>query len=135
MTASRRAFSNFAEGDVERTCVEFTKRRLERALSRIGFREKTAEALSAELDAGVKALDAMAIYEARKQEMESIIQQRDYASLLAIYENKGAVKQIGSMFNFRANQYPDFVLRQVGRGGGKKLLEALRGLVPDLKSA
>ena len=123
-----------AEGDVERTCVEFTKRRLGRALSTIGFRERTVEALSAEFDAGVKALDANAIYEARKQEMDRVIERRDYASLLAIYENKGAVKQIGGIFNLKANEYPDFVLRQVGSEGGKKLLESLRGLVPELKS-
>jgi hypothetical protein len=38
------------------------------------------------------------------------------------------------MFSLKANEYPDFDLRQVGSEGGKKLLEALRGLVPDLKS-
>jgi hypothetical protein len=77
-----------AEGDLERTSLEFTKRRLERALSTIGFREKTVEALSAEFEAGVKTLDTKVIYEARKEEMEKVIEQKDYARLLAIYEKQ-----------------------------------------------
>ncbi len=125
---------DLARRDIERICVNYTKRRLEQTLSKIGFEEKTIDGVSEEFDKQIRSLDIQAIYEARKHEMEEIFATGDYARLLSVYENKGAVKEIGGMFNLKSNEYPDFVLRQVGAKGGREVVEVLRTLAPSAQT-
>jgi energy-coupling factor transporter ATP-binding protein EcfA2 len=130
--AKERIFA-LAANDVDRTCIEFAKRRLQRALSLITLKETEINNLSAEFETSVKSLDVGEIYHARKKDIESAIDAGDYPKLLELYSNKGAVKQIGRMFGLTSDAYPDFVLRQIGRPEGRGVLEALRRLVPDLQ--
>ena len=93
-----------------------------------------AEGLDALKQAVAKAaeLDVASIYERFNQEISRVISERDFATLLRFYNNKGIVKQIGKFFG--TQNYSEFVKRLVGGNKGESIIQAMRNACPTLSA-
>ena len=93
-----------------------------------------AEGLDALKQAVAKAaaLDVASIYERFDQEISRVISERDFATLLRLYNNKGIVKQIGKFFG--TQNYSEYVKRLVGGNKGESIIQAMRNACPTLSA-
>ena len=91
--------------------------------------------MAAEVEAGLKALDVVKLYEKRKSEIGDALERRDYEKVLELCDHKGMIRQIGKYFDLPANGYVSYVTRQLGSERGGRILDILQTLMPDLQSS
>lgn len=57
------------------------------------------------------SIDVELIYNNRKQEIDKILNEKDYDGLLRIYNRKSLHERVSGIFNLSSKEYPNLVLR------------------------
>jgi uncharacterized protein YlaN (UPF0358 family) len=66
-------------------------------------------------------------------DVDTIIRNRDYPAALQLYNNKGLLPQVSSLFGFKAPELVDFAKRLITSKNNKGILKALRKTLSELK--
>ena len=88
--------------------------------------------LEKSLNEHIGQIDASAIIQDWRDQIDFIVTGDDYDSALQIYPNKGLLAKAGQAIGL--SKYGDFVLRRLGSLEGATLVEMLQKLVPAITS-
>ncbi len=76
-------------------------------------------------------MDVDAIYDETAAEVDRLIDGRDYAQALRLYNNKGLLGKIEPLFGLARKGMPELVKRLAAKEEGP-ILSALRGQLPQI---
>jgi hypothetical protein len=72
------------------------------------------------------------LYQEALAEIEALVAAKDYAGALRVYNNKGLMSRVASLFGFKPSDLKDYILRLVGAKSNEGLVRALRAGTPEL---
>lgn len=95
-------------------------------------KENTLEALKSKMDILKNSIDVELIYNNRKQEIDKILNEKDYDGLLRIYNRKSLHERVSGIFNLSSKEYPNLVLRLLKSDKKEMVINALKQYTPNL---
>jgi molybdopterin-guanine dinucleotide biosynthesis protein A len=120
------------EKNKEQLISSITAALIERALKPFNAKAVGESNLNTALNSLVAAIDVPAIYQAIAARVEEILKNGDYDAALVIYNHKGLVKQISSIFGLMSNELIGFIQRLVSSKEGQALVTIMQGKVPQI---
>ena len=119
----------------EQLVSSITAAKIERGLTKnFNAKAKGKAALQAALG-NVTSIDAGTLYEDTAADVEAIINSRDYARALELYNDKGLVSQVSVVFGFKPVELAEYIKRRVSSGNGDDLIEAFRSHAPLIQAS
>jgi len=129
--ARARVFSEMAE-DRESLVSSLTAAKVEQRLKKFDARVRKAELRTALADL-TSSIDVETIYDETAAEVNRVIDERDYAQALRLYNNKGLLGKIEPLFGFARKGMPELVKRLASSREDGAVLFALREELPDIQ--
>lgn len=125
-------FSEFRadlENQLKAICVKEIRHDLQ------GFKrpsESTPESLRAALRGLIESVNIEEIYSKNKSRFNQILSTNNYDELLMVFNNKGLLKRVSSIFELKPDAYANLVLRLIKTSKKGDIVGALRQYVPNL---
>lgn len=125
-------FSEFRadlENQLKAICVKEIRHDLQ------GFKrpsESTPESLRAALRGLMESVNIEEIYSKNKSRFNQILSTNNYDELLKVFNNKGLLKRVSSIFELKPDAYANLVLRLIKTSKKGDIVGALRQYVPNL---
>jgi Protein of unknown function (DUF4435)/AAA domain, putative AbiEii toxin, Type IV TA system len=117
----------------ERLISSITALTIERKLRYFDANVVGEENLKSSLDNLASGIDVSALYQETRIKIEEILKAEDYDGAIRIYNNKGLVYQISSIFGFKSNELIDYIQRLITSKEGDRLISILQGKIPQIK--
>jgi hypothetical protein len=111
-----------------------TAAKVERRLKNFDAKARGKEELGTALGSLTSAINVDAIYEETAAEVNCVIDERNYAKALRLYNNKGLLGKIEPLFEFARKGMPELVKRLASEKEGGVVLSALREQLPRIDS-
>ncbi len=115
--------------DREALVSSITASKVEQRLKNFDAKARGRAGLRAALGSLTSSVDVDAIYDETAAEVDRVIDGRDYAQALRLYNNKGLLGKIEPLFGFARKGMPELVKRLAAKEEGA-ILSALRGQLP-----
>jgi hypothetical protein len=115
----------------EQLVSSITASKIEKQLKNFDAKAEGNGALETALSSAT-SMDMGTLYDATMADVNEIISSRNYARALQIYNNKGLVSEIASVFGFKPGELAQFVKRRISSGKGDDVVEALRKQAPSI---
>jgi hypothetical protein len=116
----------------ERVISEIAAARIESGFLRFDAKARGKEALRQSLEVVLDSANAEAIYDVAQQEIDGIIQSKDYARALAVYGNKGLVSSASQYLGLKPREYTVFLKRLALSRRNEALIAALKQQLPKI---
>jgi hypothetical protein len=87
---------------------------------------KGSEALDNALQTLAGSIDIATLYAETQSKFQSVILTSDYESLLALYNRKSLVTEVGSALGMKKNKFPELVVRMAKSDERGKVIQALK---------
>lgn len=81
----------------------------------------------------ISAIDIDSIYDKSRKMIEKCIAERDYPEVLSIFNRKSLHRNVASFFDLKPDGYPKLVLNLLKSEKREKLVEALKGYLPEFE--
>lgn len=94
--------------------------------------DNTQEALKNQMANLIGTIDVDAIYNARKDEIDSIVSSHNYEGLLKIYNQKGLHSRVSQILGLDKGKYSQLVLRMLKTEQKDSIIEAMKQFVPSI---
>lgn len=94
--------------------------------------ENSLEALKHQMELLKNSIDVELIYQNRKREINQIIENKDYASLLRIYNRKSLHERVSPILKLSAKEYPNLILRLLKTDKKDAIVQALKEYTPNI---
>jgi len=120
--------------DREMLVSSITAAKVERRLKNFDAKARGKEELGTALGSLASAINVDAIYEETAAEVNCVIDERNYAKALRLYNNKGLLGKIEPLFGFARKGMPELVKRLASEKEGGVVLSALREQLPRIDS-
>lgn len=120
--------------DREMLVSSITAAKVERRLKNFDAKARGKEELGTALGSLTSAINVDAIYEETAAEVNCVIDERNYAKALRLYNNKGLLGKIEPLFGFARKGMPELVKRLASEKEGGVVLSALREQLPRIDS-
>jgi len=120
--------------DREMLVSSITAAKVERRLKNFDAKARGKEELGTALGSLASAINVDAIYEETAAEVNCVIDERNYAKALRLYNNKGLFGKIEPLFGFARKGMPELVKRLSSEKEGGVVLSALREQLPRIDS-
>ena len=120
--------------DREMLVSSITAAKVERRLKNFDAKARGKEELGTALGSLTSAINVDAIYEETAAEVNCVIDERNYAKALRLYNNKGLLGKIEPLFEFARKGMPELVKRLASEKEGGVVLSALREQLPRIDS-
>lgn len=119
-----------AKVEIDRICLDYTRRRIDIEAKKIGLKSKTISELNAEFRSAAAAIDPAAIHQEMQKILTSAIGAGDYEAILRHYDNKGLLAEAAKLLGYQKKSLEEFVGRSLRGKDHVKLLEALSSRLP-----
>ena len=97
--------------------------------------ENSLEALKHQMELLKNSINVELIYQNRKHEIDQIIESKDYAGLLRIYNRKSLHERVSPILKLSAKEYPNLILRLLKTDKKNAIVRALKNYTPDINIA
>lgn len=98
-------------------------------------KENSLEALKSQMELLKNSIDVELIYQKRKQEIDQIIESKNYAGLLRIYNRKSLHERVSPILKLSTKEYPNLILRLLKTDRKDAIISALKNYTPDVNIA
>lgn len=124
----------FREMDWDREALisSISAAKIERRLKYFNAKARGKADLTTALDALTSSINIGVIYDETVSEIDQVIDERDYARALRLYNNKGLLGKIEPQFGFARKSMPELVKRLASADEHGSVLSALRKQLPEL---
>ena len=92
---------------------------------------KSEKEVQLDLNTLFSKIDVPAIYNQAKTRITDIIEQKDYKSMIQLYNNKGLCKQIGGLIGFK-KPYPQIILDLLMGEKRQEIITAIKEYLPNI---
>lgn len=120
--------------DQEALVSSLTAAKVERRLKNFDAKVRGKGELGAALRRLISSVDIDTIYDETAAEVNRIINERDYTAALRLYNNKGLLGKIETLFGFARKGMPELVKRLASEKEEGEVLSALREQLPKIGS-
>lgn len=110
-----------------------TAAKVERRLKNCDAKARGKEKLGTALSSLTSSIKVDSIYDETVAEVNRVIEERNYAEALRLYNNKGLLGKIESLFGFARKGMPEVVKRLASEKEGGAVLSALRKQLPEVE--
>lgn len=117
----------------ERLASSITAAMIERLLKPFDAKAVGESNLQTALIDLIATIDVPVIYQATVARVEEILKNENYDEALMIYNHKGLIRQISSIFGLKSSELVEFIQRLVSSKDGEPLIAVMRGKVPQIK--
>ena len=121
------------ERDREVLVSSIAAAKVERHLKNFDAKARGKADLTTALGTLTSSIDVGIIYDETAAEVGRVIDERDYAQALRLYNNKGLLGKIESLFGFARKGLPELVKRLASTEEGRAVLLALRKQLPKFQ--
>lgn len=97
--------------------------------------ENSLEALKLQMEELTNAINVDLIYQKRKDEIDQIIENKDYSGLLRIYNRKSLHERVSPILRLSAKEYPNLILRLLKTDKKNIIVQALKKYTPNINIA
>lgn len=120
-----------AENDLQRFCIDYTRRRIDAQMKRIGLSARDVETLHTEFGNSVSQIDVSAIYAEIESRIRQILNEKDYEGALSIFDHKGLLSDAAKILGLRGlRDLEEFIGRSLRSEAGQELHDALIAALP-----
>ncbi|MGX1693742.1 DUF4435 domain-containing protein [Brevundimonas naejangsanensis] len=120
-----------AQNDLQRFCIDYTRRRIDAQVKRIGLSARDVATLEAEFGNGVGQIDVKAIYEEVEGRIKQMVDDADYEGVLSIFDHKGLLSDAARILGLRGlRDLEEFIGRSLRNEAGQELHDALVAVLP-----
>jgi hypothetical protein len=120
--------------DWETLVSSLTAAKVERRLKNFDAKARGTGELGIALGSLTSSIDVDSIYDETAAEVHRVIDERNYAEALRLYNNKGLLGKIEPLFGFARKGMPELVKRLASEKEGGEVLSALREQLPKIRS-
>ena len=114
------------QGEVETQVSLRVASEIKFQLNMFDEKQKGAEALKAELQLLVHRIDIDEIYSQKLTELKTVIAKKDFESLLALYNRKSLLSQVGGVIGLKNGELPEMVIRLAKGDCREQVLAAMK---------
>jgi len=129
---------NLMENQKERLVSAIVAARIEYILSRFDAEACGEAGLIKALDDVTNGIDIPGLYEETNNLVENILRNKKYSEALRLYNNKGLLNQVSSLFGFKANkdnnELVNYIKRLINSRDNRMIIEAFQQATPELVS-
>ncbi|MEG4588236.1 DUF4435 domain-containing protein [Microcoleus sp. MOSTC5] len=129
---------NLMENQKERLVSAIVAARIEYILSRFDAEACGEPGLIKALDDVTNGIDIPGLYEETNNLVENILRNKKYSEALRLYNNKGILNQVSSLFGFKANkdnnELVNYIKRLINSRDNRMIIEAFLQATPELVS-
>jgi hypothetical protein len=126
------------EREKERLVSEIVAARIEDIFSTFNAKARGEAGLIEALDDVTKAIDIPGLYEETNNLVENILITQNYSEALRLYNNKGLLPQVSSLFGFKTNrdnnELVNYIKRLINSRDNSIIIEAFYQATPELVS-
>lgn len=120
-----------ANTDIDRICLDYTKRRIDVHAKKIGLNSKSIADLNTEFANAVGSIDPNTIFAEIKMILESAISSGDYETVLKHYDNKGLLDEAAALLGYQKRKSLEEFIGRAMRGVKESgFLDALIACLP-----
>lgn len=123
------------ENGKETLISSITASKVERRLKNFDAKALGESRLVKALDDLITNVDVASLYNSTSAYIEEIIRDRNYSEALKIYNNKGLIYQIGSIFGFKSRELIEYVQRLLSSKEGGTLKLIMKEQIPDVTNS
>jgi hypothetical protein len=116
----------------EKLISSITASKVEQKLKSYDAKARGKVALDSALGTLLRSIDVNDLYDRTATDIDSMIDDRDYARALRTYNNKGLLPQIAPVFGFTHQGLMDLIKKFIASGEGEDLVAALRRQAPSI---
>lgn len=120
--------------DRETLISSLTAAKVERRLKNFDAKARGKEELGTALSSLTSSIKVDSIYDETASEVNRVIEERNYAEALRLYNNKGLLGKIEPLFGFARKGMPELVKRLASEKEEGEVLSALREQLPKISS-
>jgi hypothetical protein len=122
------------ERNKEHLISSITASTIERNLKAFNAKAVGESELTSSLHSLVGAIDVTAIYQSTSTWVEEILRNEKYDEAIRIYNNKGLLFQVSSIFGFKSNELIEFIQRLIASREGGPLVSILQAKLPQINA-
>ncbi len=120
-----------AQNDLQRFCIDYTRRRIDAQMKRIGLSARDVATLNTEFNNGVGQIDVSAIYGQVEGRISQMLNEADYEGVLSIFDHKGLLSDAARILGVRGlRELEEFIGRSLRSEAGQELHDALIAVLP-----
>lgn len=122
---------NKAQDGLQRFCIDYTRRRIDSQMKRIGLAANDVTALDAEFVNSVGQIDVNGIYVEIEGRIRQMLDTADYEGVLSIFDHKGLLSDAARILGLRGlRELEEFIGRSLRSEAGQELHNALIAVLP-----
>ncbi len=131
LEALKLAVFTAAQNDLQRFCIDYTRRRIDAQMKRIGLLARDVATLNAEFGTGVGQIDVSAIYAEVEGRIGQMLREADYEGVLSIFDHKGLLSDAARILGLRGlRDLEEFIGRSLRSEAGQELHDSLIAVLP-----
>ncbi|MDQ4120479.1 MAG: AAA family ATPase [Acidobacteriota bacterium] len=117
----------------ERLISSITGLKVERKLKYFDANVLGEQNLKSSLDTLINGIDVTLLYQETRTKIDKILIDENYDEAIKIYNNKGLVYQISSLFGFKSDELIDYIKRIISSKEGEPLISIMINKAPQIK--
>jgi ABC-type cobalamin/Fe3+-siderophores transport system ATPase subunit len=130
LTELKERVISLASKEIDRICLDYTRRRIDAAVKKIGLTATDIGALESDFRDATLAVSPKEIFTSIQAELRDAVASGDYATILRHYDNKGLLAEAAKLLGHQKKSLEEFIGRTLRGNSQPALLAALISVLP-----
>ncbi|MBD9390185.1 DUF4435 domain-containing protein [Agrobacterium sp. AGB01] len=130
LTELKERVISLASMEIDRICLDYTRRRIDAAVKKIGLTATDIGALESDFRDATLAVAPKEIFTSIQAELRDAVASGDYATILRHYDNKGLLAEAAKLLGHQKKSLEEFIGRTLRGNSQPALLAALISVLP-----